>query len=302
MRSLAILFLALVHFIALPAAAGAQDQSGTRVVSVESWVEEWDEASQRWVRVEDGPVTVERAAERFEFQNRLAHPANLVAEWSGRSALDGTGRYGPFQVLDENRAALVGTTDRMSPAQFSAMLEDHPAIALLELVEAPGTRDDVANLQLGRMIREAGISTYVPENGSVRSGAVELFLAGQERLVADGAEFAVHSWRDNYGREPDDYAPDAPENRLYLDYYAEMGMSAERARQFYDMTNSVPHSRALWLGAEDMRPWIEPEAPNTRARHIAPLLAYADVLVLPELAASDTKVSLARLDSSLRLP
>ena len=79
-------------------------------------------------------------------------------------------------------------------------------------------------------------------------------------------------------------------------------MSAERARQFYDMTNSVPHSRALWLGAEDMRPWIEPEAPNTRARHIAPLLAYADVLVLPELAASDTKVSLARLDSSLRLP
>ena len=47
-----------------------------------------------------------------------------------------------------------------------------------------------------------------------------------------GALFAVHSWRDERGREPADFAPDAPANRLYLDYYAEMGMNADEARAF----------------------------------------------------------------------
>ena len=162
-------------------------------------------------------------------------------------------------LLDEGRAALVGTTDGQSPAQFQAMLREHPNIAVLEFIEAPGTRNDIANLALGRMIRAAGIATHVPENGSVRSGAVELFLAGAERTVDDGAEFAVQSWIDTYGREPDDFGANAPENRLYLDYYKEMGMPADRAAAFYAMTNSVPHQRALWLDADGMRGWIAPE-------------------------------------------
>jgi hypothetical protein len=128
------------------------------------------------------------------------------------------------------------------------------------MVEAPGTSNDIANLALGRRIRAAGIETHVPRGGSVRSGAVELFLAGTRRTIADGAQFAVHAWLDNYGREPGDFAADDPANRLYLDYYAEMGMSEARARDFYAMTNSVPHRSARWLSPEEMRGWIAPEA------------------------------------------
>lgn len=168
----------------------------------------------------------------------------------------GIAAYGPFRVLDGKRAALVDVTDERSPAAFAAMLAAHPGIAVLELVECPGTDDDRANLALGRMIRARGLSTHVPEGGSVRSGAVELFLAGVHRKAEAGAEFAVHAWADEDGREPSDYPISAPENRAYLDYYRAMGMTATEARAFYDMTNAVPNASARWMNAAQMAQWV----------------------------------------------
>ncbi|WP_428028348.1 alpha/beta hydrolase [Altererythrobacter sp.] len=251
MRSLVILLLALAHAIAIPLPASAQGLSAARVVAVEGWVEEWDEAAQSWVRISEPTVTRQHIAVRSE---RLVGPQ--LQAFEPRDVLQGASNYGPFRVLDGKHAALMGVTDRFSPGQFQALLRDNPGVEVLELIEAPGTRDDIANLALGRMIHAAGIATHVPAGGSVRSGAVELFLAGAERSLEDGAQFAVHSWIDTYGREPGDFALDAPENRLYLDYYREMGMSQERAEDFYALTNSVPHDRALWLTAADMRGWI----------------------------------------------
>jgi hypothetical protein len=106
------------------------------------------------------------------------------------------------------------------------------------------------------MIRARGIDTHVPQGGSVRSGAVELFLAGVHHRAEPGAEFAVHAWADEDGREPRDYPRDAPENRAYLDYYREMGMTPAEARAFYDMTNSVPNASAKWLDAAQMGLWV----------------------------------------------
>ncbi len=169
----------------------------------------------------------------------------------------GIANYGPFRVLDASRAALVDVTDERSPAQFEAMLRAFPGISLLEMVECPGTYDDRANLRLGRIIHARGIATHVPTGGSVRSGAVELFLAGTARIADPGAEFAVHSWADEDGLEAKDYAADAPENRAYIDYYREMGMTAPEAQAFYAMTNSVPNADARWLSAEDMGHWVK---------------------------------------------
>ena len=169
----------------------------------------------------------------------------------------GIAAYGPFRVLDSSRAALVDVTDQAAPGQFAAMLRDYPGILMLEMIECPGTDDDRANLRLGRMIHARGIATHVPAGGSVRSGGVELFLAGARRFADPGAEFAVHAWADENGREPGDYAADAPENRAYLDYYREMGMSSSQAANFYAMTNSVPNADAKWMGAEDMARWVK---------------------------------------------
>lgn len=234
----------LATLVALSAAIAAPLQG--QVVSVTETVEEW----------------VEVGADRLV----AAQPA---------STTEGPA-YGPFRVIDGRRATLVDVTDARSPAAFHAMVRDHPGIAVIEMVECPGTDDDVANLKLGRMIRARGIATYVPRGGSVRSGAVELFLAGRTRRIDDGAEFAVHAWRDSDGREADDFAADSPVHRAYLDYYREMGLAEPRA--FYDMTNAVPYDSARWLTAQDMRAWLR-EGRDGDVTTGAPRIAYA---VLPK--------------------
>jgi hypothetical protein len=256
----------------LPATATLA-QSGARVVATTSWVEEWDPASQRWVRITDGAVSkvaavsetttrVTRSGGATITETITTEPSRFIPR--SATAVPGLARFGPFLVLDNKRAALVASTDATSPAAFAAMIAAYPGLEVIEFTDAPGTRHDLANLKLGRAIRAAGLATHVPAGGSARSGAVELFFAGTRRTIEPGALFAVHSWRDERGREPADFAPDAPENRLYLDYYTEMGMSDEEARAFYAMTNSVPHEGARWLEGAEMARWLAPRTPDAR--------------------------------------
>ncbi|WP_095012992.1 alpha/beta hydrolase [Tsuneonella mangrovi] len=248
MRFISPILLAIAAVSAVPAHA--------RTVVTQTVVEEWVEVD-----------TPDNGAGRFVASEPAAIPAGIAS-------------FGPFRVLDGRRAALVDATDAASPRAFSAMLRAYPQIAELEMVECPGTDDDVANLKLGRMIRAAGLVTHVPAGGSVRSGAVELFLAGKQRKIDDGAEFAVHSWVDSDGRQPGDFAANAQVNETYIDYYEAMGMSAHQARSFYDMTNSVPNADARWLTAQDMRGWISAGS-GSESRVVAkpaePKIAYLDL-------------------------
>lgn len=181
-------------------------------------------------------------------QRVLVHPPAPIPQ--------GVARFGPFRVIDGNRAALVDSTDARSPAQFEAMMAAFPGITQIDLIDVPGTEDDRANLQLGRMIHARGITTHVPPGGSVRSGGVELFLAGRKRIADPGSEFAVHAWEDDEGRQATDYSADAPENKAYVDYYVEMGMEPEQAKAFYAMTNSARFEDARYLTDKDMGTWV----------------------------------------------
>lgn len=162
------------------------------------------------------------------------------------------GEYGPFRVISETRAQMNGVIDTDTPGLFAAMLRDHPGMLLLEMIDCPGSDDEDANLRLARMLREAGISTHVPAGGSVRSGAVELWLAGVHRSADEDAEFAVHSWRDETGLEANEAAAENPVHREYLNYYAAIGIPADRAKAFYDLTKSISYDDALYLAPSDM--------------------------------------------------
>jgi len=225
MRRIAALVLAALA----PLAAIAAQPAAAQTIVYEEVIEE--------------EFLVETGGERFVEAHAAPAPKGIAS-------------YGPFRVIDGRTAALVGVTDATAPFRFADMLRAYPGIAVLELVECPGTEDDLANLRLGRMIRARGIATHVPANGSVRSGAVELFLAGARRSADPGAEFAVHAWMDDTGREATDYSATAPENAKYLAYYQAMGMSPAEARAFYAMTNSVPNADAKWLDAAEMAKWV----------------------------------------------
>lgn len=159
---------------------------------------------------------------------------------------------GPFFLVAPDTVEMIGTVDSATPRQFTQLMAAHPGVARLVMVECPGSVDEDANHRLARAVRRAGLTTIVPDGGSVRSGAVDLFLAGTTRLAAPTAEFGVHSWRDEDGMQADDFAANDPVNTEYLAYYREMGLSAEAARQFYALTNSVPFEDVRTLGARDM--------------------------------------------------
>lgn len=238
-RALALSLLALAA-IARPAAA--QEIVYQTVEETVVWVDEQGNEVPPPDEAEDG------ATWRFV----AARPSTIEPA----PIPQGIARFGPFRVLDDGRAAMVDVSDSRSPAQFAAMLRAFPGIRRLDLVEVPGTEDDRANLTLGRMIRAHGIATHVPAGGSVRSGGVELFVAGVAHTADPGAEFAVHAWEDEDGRGPRDYPMSAPENRAYLDYYRDMGLSPTEAAAFYAMTNAAPFEAARFMNTAQMGQWL----------------------------------------------
>lgn len=170
-----------------------------------------------------------------------------------KPALPPLERAGQFVLISQDTIAFSGEVDSYSPDNFIRMLEHNPGINILELHDVAGTIDDIANFRLARMIRHAGLTIYVPSYASVRSGGIELFAAGAQRIVEPGAEFLVHSWQDDAGYEAGDYPLSDPIHQEYLRFYREMGLAAADATDFYLLTNSAPFDDALQLSLNDLQ-------------------------------------------------
>lgn len=178
-------------------------------------------------------------------------PAPALARTSAAGA-----QFGPFTVVDGRTVRMVGDVTTATPHDFAAMRSAFPSLSRLVLVDCPGSIDEEANLALARAVRRAGMSTHVPAGGSVRSGAVELFLAGVTRSAHPTAEFGVHSWRDQDGNEAGDFPIDHPVHAEYLDYYHEVGMDQGRASAFYAMTNATGFDQVRYLTRADMARYV----------------------------------------------
>lgn len=236
-RRIAAAALALAVLLAPAQSALAADRTVT-VTTVE-YIEIYDEATGQWVP-EDG---ASRSATGWD---------NALYDASAPGA-DALARYGPFEVIAPDRVALIGEVDSYTPDEFRRMITDWPGLRRLEIVDCGGTIDDIANLELARLIRAAGLDTHVPAGGSARSGGVELFVAGVHRSADPGAEFVVHAWLDDLGREASQVPTADPAHAAYLAYYRDMGMSAENAQGFYALTNSAPHDAPMQLTLGDLQ-------------------------------------------------
>ena len=203
-------------------------------------------------------TTVTITVEEYVYEDDTGGAERFVADQfaDATPSVKPLASFGPFHMVAPDRAELIGSIESETPAQFKALLRAFPAIRQIDMVECPGTGDDEANLALARMVRGAGITTFVPDGGSVRSGGVELFLAGAKRHAAPSAEFAVHSWRDEDGYEAGDFAANDPVHQEYIKFYRDMGLSDAEARSFYAMTNSAPHDDALYLKTADLARYV----------------------------------------------
>ena len=239
--------LIVAALAAVLAFAPAQAQ---QVVTITTTTITWDYADE-----EDDSAALlndKALAEDTEFAaTRRYAPAASFATLAHAKA-----RFGPYSVIDGATVRMAGDVTAASPRQFAAMLAAFPGLRRLEMVDCPGSLDEEANLILARAIRRAGMETVVPSGGSIRSGAVELWLAGVTCRAAPDAEFGVHSWADEYGREANDYPASDPVHAEYLGYYREMGMDAAKAREFYALTNATPFDDVRYLTRDDMARFV----------------------------------------------
>lgn len=246
--------LIVAAFAALLAFAPAHAQQVVTVTTTVTWTYEdsGDEGDAGAIDEQAALLDDEGLAEDADLgaTRRYAPSATLATLGQAKA------RFGPFAVVDAATVRMAGDVTSTTPRQFAAMLAAFPHLKRLEMIDCPGSLDEEANLILARAIRRAGMETVVPSGGSVRSGAVELWLAGSTRRAASDAEFGVHSWADDTGREANDYPASDPVHAEYLSYYREMGMDAAKARAFYALTNSTPFDDVRYLTRDDMARFV----------------------------------------------
>ncbi|WP_447759572.1 alpha/beta hydrolase [Sphingopyxis panaciterrae] len=248
--------LIVAFFAAVLAFAPAHAQQVITVTTTTvTWV--YDDADDGSVLDEDAALLDDEALASDADTNAYGGATRRYAPSATLATLgQAKARFGPFAVIDATTVRMAGDVDGATPRQFAAMLAAFPALKRIEMVDCPGSLDEEANLILARAIRRAGMETVVPAGGSVRSGAVELWLAGVKRSAAPDAEFGVHSWADEYGREANDYPANDPVHAEYLGYYREMGLDDAKAREFYALTNSTPFDDVRYLTRGDMARFV----------------------------------------------
>lgn len=251
--------LIVAAFAAILAFAPAHAQQVVTVTTTVTWT--YEDAGDEDFGTDDGTEYIDENAALLDDEG-LAEDADLGAtrRYAPSATLATLGRakanFGPFAVVDDTTIRMAGDVTSSTPRQFAAMMAAYPHLKRLEMVDCPGSLDEEANLILARAIRRAGLETVVPSGGSVRSGAVELWLAGSTRRAAPNAEFGVHSWADETGREANDYPANDPVHAEYLGYYREMGMDDAKARAFYALTNSTPFDDVRYLTRDDMARFV----------------------------------------------
>lgn len=153
-----------------------------------------------------------------------------------------------FEV-DGTEATMSGLINSSTPDDVRALIAENPEVTTIVMLEVQGSIDDVANLEASLLIREAGLNTHLNADGLVASGGVDFYLAGVERTFEPGATFGVHSWADLAGTEGKDIPQDDPEHDKYLDYYDQVGISAD----FYWFTlEAAPADDIYIMTPEDL--------------------------------------------------
>ena len=130
-----------------------------------------------------------------------------------------------------------------SDEQMITLLNNSPGVTTVVLTSIPGSANDEVNLALGRKLRNAGITMYLPAQGMVASGGTDLLISGTRRIIERGAQVGVHSWA--AGSVNGNEVPrNDPQHQLFLDYYRDMGIPED----FYWFTlEAAPPEGMHWM-------------------------------------------------------
>lgn len=123
-------------------------------------------------------------------------------------------------------AYMNGTISSSTPAAVLELIFQHPEVKTIEMLNVPGSIDDVANLRASLYVHKFGLNTRLNSKSMIASGGTDFFLAGKKRTIAKGAKIGVHSWGGGATAATD--LPKSDEaHQKYLDYYTKINIPTE---------------------------------------------------------------------------
>ncbi len=136
-------------------------------------------------------------------------------------------------IIEADTAKMIGYISADTIRQVETLTTNYPDVKTIQMVDVGGSLDDESNLIACRMVREAGIATYLAADGHVASGGTDFFCAGITRTAEEGAQIGVHSWADDTITNAALLPIDDPNHQTYIDYYTEMNLPDPEGFYFF---------------------------------------------------------------------
>lgn len=147
-----------------------------------------------------------------------------------------------------NTVTLNGVLGRTAFKRFENLLEENSEIDTLIFQHVPGSENDDFNIRTALLLKQNMIVTKATDSSEIASGAVDLFLAGKDRIVEKNARIGVHSWR-NEETEGRSLPKSSQDHQMFLDYYETIGIDSN----FYWFTLKAATADSIhWMTQEEI--------------------------------------------------
>lgn len=142
-------------------------------------------------------------------------------------------------TIEGDIASMNGDISADTIRQVKKLIKDYPEVKTIKMIYVGGSIDDESNLIASKLVREAGLNTYVAKDGHIASGGTDFFCAGVKRKAEEGAKIGVHSWAGGDITNAALLPKDDENHKKYIDYYKEMSMPDPEGFYFFTINAAV---------------------------------------------------------------
>ena len=160
-----------------------------------------------------------------------------------------------FFEIKGNEAYLNGGLGTRTYHQLKNIIDNHSEVKTIVFGNIKGSLNDAVNMHTGRILREAGLNTKVLTDSDIASGGVDLFCAGVERIVEEGAKIGIHSWCCIGDLTAIEVPREHPAHKYQIEYFS-MCLGDELGTKFYFNTlESAPFNSVHWMTIDEIKKW-----------------------------------------------
>lgn len=120
--------------------------------------------------------------------------------------------------IENTKAYVNGILGKKFHKRFVKAINENPKVKTIVLEKIPGSINDEWNVKTCIFLHEKGLNTELLPHSIIESGGVDLFISGNKRRIAKGAEIGVHSWSD-LKKDGIEYPKDSQEHEIFIDFF-----------------------------------------------------------------------------------